>query len=251
MRKLMLVLMLLAMPLFAADETCPAVWHYPEGTPSSWGGNCAAASPQSPIRNAGPQRRQETLPLAELDYIGGSRYPVTMKNTGHDLKITPMFNGQLRYGNQTARLVQFHFHVPKEHDLDVWSNGRAELHLVHETANGEVLVIAVSIEVGASNPAIAALQALGTLGACRSAASVKPDQLVEMKTLLPAETRRYITYIGSLTTPPCSGQVRFILMNDGITATQEQLNFLKVLASGNARGIKSNSNPVTFRVAGQ
>jgi carbonic anhydrase len=254
MRVLTLVLTLLAAPLFAADETCPTLWHYPEGTPSSWGGACVTGTAQSPIRNMANQRTQASLPLAQLDYIAGQSYPVTMKNTGHDLKITPMFDGQLRYGSQTARLVQFHFHVPAEHNLDVWSGVAAELHLVHETANGEVLVVAVPIRVGAPNApnaALTALQRLGNPGACRSAASVKNDQFVTMRALLPAETRRFITYVGSLTTPPCSGGVRFILMNDGITATQAQINFLKVLANGNAREIKTNPGPVTFRVAGQ
>jgi carbonic anhydrase len=248
----MLLLALVATPLFAADETCPiTAWHYPEGTPSSWGGVCASGTIQSPIANNASQRTQATLPKAELDYIAGSAYPVTLKNTRYELKVTPMFNGRLVYGSQTARLIQFHFHVPMEHQLDVWRGAKAELHLVHETPDGKVLVVAVAISVGAENPAIAALQRIGDPGFCRSKASVKDEQLVKMQALLPHETRRFITYIGSLTTPPCSEGIRFILMNDGITATQAQIDFLKVLAQGNARGTKSNHNPVTYRVAGQ
>jgi carbonic anhydrase len=245
MRTLTVVLTLLAWPLFAADETCPAPWSYPEGP--AWGADCAAATPQSPIRNVASQRTQASLPPLQLNYISGLSYPVTMKNTSVDLKVTPMFDGRLIVGSQYGRLTQFHFHVPAEHDLDVWANAKAELHLVHESPQHEVFVIAVPINLGASNPAIAALQRLGSLAACRSATSVGEGQLVQMKALLPAETKRYITYVGSLTTPPCSGKVRFFLMNDAITATQEQINFLKVLASGNARGIKANSNPVLFQ----
>ena len=247
-----LVFTLTATSLFAADETCPVTaWGYPEGVPSSWGGTCASGTIQSPISNNANQRTQAALPLAKLDYITGRTFPVTLKNTSVDLKAVPMFDGRLEYGDQKARLVQFHFHVPAEHRLDVWSSAVAELHLVHETGDGKILVVAVPIIPGGENAAITALQAIGKPGQCKSAASVRDDQLVQMKALLPAETRRFITYVGSLTTPACNEGVRFILMNDGITATQPQIAFLRVLASGNAREPQRNSNPVTYRVAGQ
>jgi carbonic anhydrase len=247
-----LVLALLAPALFAADETCPiTAWSYPEGTPSSWGGICAAGTVQSPISNNANQRTQAVLPSVDLDYVTGRLYPVTLKNTSVDLKAVPMFDGQLGYGPQKARLVQFHFHVPAEHQLDIWRDAAAELHLVHETATGEVIVVAVALIVGPENPAIRALQNIGNPGQCASRISRSDAQLVKMQALLPAERGRFITYAGSLTTPPCAEVVRFLLMNDGITATQTQIDFLKVLANGNARGPKQNGKPVTYRVAGQ
>jgi carbonic anhydrase len=71
-----------------------------------------------------------------------------------------------------------------------------------------------------------------------------------MKSLLPLEKGRFITYVGSLTTPACSEGVTFILMNDGITANQAQLEYLKI-GAGNIRPPQANSNPVTYRVVGQ
>jgi carbonic anhydrase len=239
-------LFLIAATAFAADETCPPTWNYQQ----PWTGECLTGTAQSPIVNNANQRTPNpALTQPVISYLGLTA-PVTVKNTGHEIKVVPMFDGTLTVNGKTARLVQFHFHVPAEHKLDVWADAAAELHLVHETATGEVIVIAVPIiQVdNSSNPALAALRMFGTLKACESKASVRPNQLVPMGALLPAVTGRYMTYVGSLTTPPCSPNVTFVLMNDGIRATAPEIAYLK-LALGNARGTKTNANPVTYRVA--
>jgi carbonic anhydrase len=241
---LFVTLLFIAAPLFAADETCPTTWNYEQ----PWTGQCATGTNQSPIANNANQRFPDGgLQQPQLGYPT-LPVPVTIKNTSKEIKIYPMFDGRLMINGKTARLVQFHFHVPKEHLLDVWSGAEGELHLVHETADGSVIVVAVAISRGASNPALAALRNFGTLATCSSKASIRPDQLVPMTALLPANTGRYIRYVGSLTTPPCSPNVEFLLMNDGITATQEEIAYLK-LGNGNARGPQTNTNRVTYRVA--
>lgn len=248
MRRSMLfaALLVFATGLFAADETCPPAWDYQR----PWTGECATGVAQSPITNNADQRNPNPALTNPVIRYRNLTAPVTIKHTGHEIKITPMFDGTLTVNGKTARLVQFHFHVPKEHLLDIWADAAAELHLVHETADGQVIVIAVPIiEVrGSSNPALAALRNFGTLKACESKATVKAEQMVPMSALLPAVTGRYVTYVGSLTTPPCSPNVTFLLMNDGIRATPEEIAYLK-LGTGNARGPKSNDNPVTYRVA--
>ena len=240
-----LILVLAAPALFADDACVP--YNYCE----TWSGMCATGTQQSPIANNASDRRADPR-LGNL-----VRYPVnlvtgvTAKNTGTSLKSTTARRVQTNYNGAPITLEEFHFHTPAEHRIDVWIDARhppvamAELHLVHRNAAGKVIVVAVPIRLGPSNPALAALMALGTIPTCQSRTS--PTDAVPMAALLPAVTGRYITYEGSLTTPACDQGVTFLLMNDGITATQAQLNYIKIVC--NARPVQFNPNPVTFRVA--
>ena len=242
-------LCILALPLFGADETCPAKWTYSGMTgPSGWPAmypKCGGAT-QSPIRVT--RMTGDSHPEPAFDYLE-QKYPVILKNTSRELKVLPMFDGKMTYGAAVARLVQFHFHTGvggTEHKLDLWKDKVAELHLVHETPEGRTFVVAVAIAPGPSNPALAALLNFGTLEECHSKTSRTDNQLVEMQTLLPKDRGEFVTYVGSLTTPPCSEGVTFLLMNDGITATPEQVNYLRI-GAGNIRPPQQNSNAVTFR----
>ena len=114
---------------------------------------------------------------------------------------------------------------------------------MHRDPANKVIVIAVPIRLGPSNPALAALMALGSIPNCQSRTSA--PNAVPMAPLLPLVTGRYIRYKGSLTTPACDEDVTFLLMNNGITATQAQLNYIKIVC--NARPVQYNRNPVTFR----
>ncbi|HET7436847.1 MAG TPA: carbonic anhydrase family protein [Thermoanaerobaculia bacterium] len=248
-----LILILAAVTVFAADETCPITsWSYPEGPANPWPATYCSGANQSPIANNASQRTQDqSLPLAVVNYAGNVAFPITLKNTGTELKATPMFDGRLTWGTVSAQLTQFHFHVPAEHKLDIWADAAAELHLVHQVGD-RIYVIAVAIRRGHENPALTALLKLAPR-ACYSAASISNDQRVLMKALLPLEMRRYITYEGSLTTPQCNRGVTFILMNDGIEASAEQIDRLKIIRTptGNARAPQANGNRVTYRTAGK
>lgn len=254
---LIVTLSLVTLPLFGADETCPAKWSYSGATgPDKWAdidppvnAKCRSGLTQSPIVNNANQRTQAVHPLPSFDYL--KKYPVTVKNTSRELKVVPMFDGKLTYGTAVARLVQFHFHAPyTEHQLDIWRGAVGELHLVHETAEGRAFVVGVAISLGDSNSALESLRTFGELKECTSKATRTPEQYVPMDSLLPRERGRFVTYVGSLTTPACSEGVTFILMNDGITASQAQLDYLKI-GAGNIRPPQANSNPVTYRVVGQ
>ena len=260
---LLLVVLLLATVTFAqdgprilgSDETCPiTAWNYQDM--EAWKQNRAwqcGGTTQSPI-NANTRTQDQSLPTVRVDYYTGALHPITLRNTGYEYKAIPMFDGSVTFRTQIARLVQFHFHVPNEHVVDRWGNDvKAELHLVHETPAKEAIVIAVPIKAGgAANPALTALLKLTPLAACQSAASVRPDQLVPMRSFLPADMEfgqinRYITYVGSLTTPPCSQGVRFILVAP-IFATQTQIDGLQLIPNNARRPPQGNTNPVTFRL---
>ena len=214
-----------AYPLLASDP-CQLGYDYNTGDkgPANWGrlrpdwSQCNAGNIQSPIRIDGPNDSL-FLPLLRASYGSGL---VSVTNNGHELKVFPKFAVTLTRGDFTAKLVEFHFHVPAEHKNNTNGMAKGELHFVHEFPNGKQVVLAVMIKEGAENPALAALLA-DPPAACRTK---EPTRTIPLNQLIPGELNRYFTYIGSLTTPPCTEGVLWLVLNDGITASPTQIEKL-------------------------
>ncbi len=241
-------ILILAAPALFAAEGC-VTYNYCQ----NWTGTCETGNFQSPIANNARDRTAGTNLGPIGHYTETQPLPVTIKNTGTTVKVEPggARNVFLMYDGKRLRLDEFHFHTPAEHKLDVWlvpchNFAVAELHLVHRDPAGKTVVVAVPIYLGASNAGLAALKAAGHLPTnCNPIThTLLPAALAA---LLPTVTGRYITYEGSLTTPGCDQGVTFLLLNDGISATQAELDYIKVVY--NARPVQHNPNSVTFRVA--
>ena len=243
MRTFLALGLLLAATAFAADEKCPDYTYCQFWTT----GECATGTKQSPIAsNAAGRQRGAALQKVVVHYAG-EHVPVKLTNTSTTLKSHQTIKKLLliTFQGHDYGLDEFHFHTPAEHLIDVWDRAGhrpvAELHLVHKSGAAAV-AIAVPIYLGTTpNPALEALKAHGRPAACNSVEIAA----VPMGALVPPEIDRYITYDGSLTTPPCSEPVRFVLLENGLTATQAEIDFLRVTM--NARTAQYNANPVTFR----
>ena len=61
---------------------------------------------------------------------------------------------------------------------------------------------------------------------------------MDLNRMLP-EDRRYYTYMGSLTTPPCSEGVLWIVMKQPVQASQEQIDLFGRLYPMNARPVQA------------
>lgn len=203
-----------------------------------WEGACANGTRQSPIANNLNQRtRNERLEVPVLTAYRES-HDVSMTNTQTTIKVKPARADAVPikyYGDYW--LEEFHFHLPAEHVIDDWEKAvkpEAELHLVHKNADkSRAVAIAVPIYLGPSNAALKALMMAGRPPLCtfKSGPAALP-----IGALLPGDFSKFITYEGSLTTPPCSEVVTFLLMNGGITATREEIEFLRVTM--NARPVQ-------------
>jgi carbonic anhydrase len=64
--------------------------------------------------------------------------------------------------------------------------------------------------------------------------------MLDPSQILPAD-RRYYTYMGSLTTPPCSEGVQWVVMRQPVVATPEQIELFARLYPLNARPIQNAS----------
>lgn len=213
------------------DET-PVVqastsWGYgAEGGPADWGlmneeyAACAHGTEQSPI-NITPSSAESTdLAALDFDWSGGE---LMMEDTGLGFKATPSGDHTLTIGEDTYRLLQFHAHTPSEHTLD-GKSFPMEIHFVHQNDAGELAVVGVMIESGSMNADYASTVSAAT--AMGGAFNVE-----NLISLLP-ETYGYFTYPGSLTTPPCSEGVRWIVLKQPITLGADQ-----IAAFANAHGV--------------
>jgi carbonic anhydrase len=139
-------------------------------------------------------------------------------NNGHTIEVETEGDNVLTHNGIEFELVQFHFHVGSEHRVQ----GRGydmELHLVHRDAEGRLAVVGVFLKRGSSSGALAPIFA-----------SLPDDVDVrhhlesefDPTDFLPARRDNY-RYSGSLTTPPCSENVRWFVMLDPVTVSDEDI----------------------------
>lgn len=200
-------------------------WEYSgEAGPAQWArltpefGQCAGSN-QSPVNLAGLVEA-ELAPL-QFHYQAGGK---TLVNNGHTVQVNYAPGSTLQLDGMRFELKQFHFHAPSENLIE----GRSyplEGHLVHANDKGELAVVAVMFEPGRANPALSqAWQALPTkAGETRALkAPLSAEQL------LPTQ-RDYYRFSGSLTTPPCSEGVRWLVMKQPVQVSQAQIDAFKAV----------------------
>lgn len=219
-----------------ASGAQPAHWTYGgAGGPEHWGelspkfSVCSSGRNQSPVNLTAPIKAK--LPTLSMSY-GASGDEVL--NNGHTVQVNFKPGDVLTVGAHRYELKQFHFHKPSENQI----NGKLfpmEAHLVHADAEGNLAVVAVMIEDGASNPMLQAVWAGMPEKADVKVALPKP---VSAQDLLPAQ-RDYYQFSGSLTTPPCSEGVLWLVMKQPVTASAAQIErFGHVMHHDNNRPVQ-------------
>jgi carbonic anhydrase len=174
---------------------------------------CSGGLRQSPLdltRKAG---------TSDLETIVFDYKPTQLNvvNNGHTVQVDYDPGSRLILNNTPYDLVQFHFHVPSEHRL----NGMEfpmEAHLVHRASDGSLAVVGMLFYGGVINKpyVMAAMIKTPVLDTIwqdmpSKGSRVASKNTVNVADLLPVD-RQYITYEGSLTTPPCTEGVRWILL---------------------------------------
>lgn len=179
---------------------------------------CAGQN-QSPVNIEGTVEATLTLPQANYQPGGAS-----MINNGHTLQVDYAAGSTLLIDKQPFTLKQFHFHAPSENQIRGQSYP-LEAHLVHANDKGELAVLAVMFEEGEANPLLTDAWhylplATGQRIALKSA--LDAGQLLQPR----LDVYRFN---GSLTTPPCSEGVRWLVLKQPMTASAEQIAAFKAL----------------------
>jgi carbonic anhydrase len=236
MKKILLALSVSALLTGAVQAAAPTAsaphWTYTgEHGPEHWNEvseTCGVGKNQSPINLTDVAKA--TLAPLDLTY-GGMVTELT--NNGHSLQATVTGNNTLVIDGVTFELKQFHFHTPSE---NVINNHQFPLegHFVHADKDGNLAVVAVMFEMGGKNPELAKL----TANLPKSGETVKLAQSFPVKDLLPSVTN-YYRFNGSLTTPPCSEGVRWIVLKETKTLSDAQDKALMGMMGHNNRPVQS------------
>jgi carbonic anhydrase len=187
---------------------------------------CKLGGAQSPVDLANPLRVAALAGL-QVEYVS-TRVKVT--NNGHTFQINADKGSSLKIEGKRFDLLQFHFHTPSEHTLD----GKAfplELHLVHEAADKSLAVIGVLMTEGTTNTVLGRFWDRLP----KSQGEVDSGVTIDVKDLLPRATDDYFTYSGSLTTPPCTESVRWIVLKQPSQLSKSQIATFKAVFPMNAR----------------
>jgi len=225
-------------PAHAAGPAHPAHWDYQgEHGPAQWGtmkpefAKCSSGTRQSPIDIKDGIRLQ--LDPVQFDYKPSAFRVI---DNGHTVQVNVAAGNAIEVMGRRFELVQFHFHRPSEERID----GRQfdmVAHLVHKDLDGKLAVVAVLLERGSAQPLV---QAVWNNLPLEKGEELAARTTIDLNALLPPE-RGYFTYMGSLTTPPCSEGVLWMVMKQPVPISSEQISVFARLYPMNARPVQSAS----------
>ena len=210
-----------------ADEG--AHWAYDgHGGPEHWAelskdfSMCGLGRNQSPVNLAGAV--PSSLAAIRFDYPLETSEIV---NNGHTVQINIAPGSAIDADGHHYLLKQVHFHTPSENQIDGKSFA-AEAHFVHADADGNLAVVAVLFDDGAASPGLAALDPAMP----DRTGQHRPVQARNAIAALLPPSRDYFEYSASLTTPPCSEGVRWLVMKQPMTISPVQREALARIMHG-------------------
>lgn len=219
-------------------------WSYEgETSPEHWGeldlanSACVNGSEQSPINIEFSQVENEKA--AEDLQINYEPTSFSLMNNGHTVQANAASgSNSILIEGREYRLAQFHFHTPSEHQFN-GKNYEMELHLVHKDSNGKITVLGVMIQEGEENKNLA--DVWGILPKEETDKDIPLNESVDLKALLP-EDQTAFHYEGSLTTPPCTEEVKWTIFEMPIEMSKEQIEAFRQIFSDNHRPVQSLNN---------
>lgn len=221
------------------DEPDP--WGYSgDGGPENWGGlsddyaACSEGREQSPVDIGTGSAARGAGTDGELSFTHGREH-VHTTNTGLFVKVKyHEGRSRIRLGDREYSLVEVHAHTPSEHTID-GGGFPMEMHMVHRGPEGDLAVAGVLFRLGRANPAV---QQFIDAVPDRAGDQSFPDTTLDLSGLLPPVLSHY-SYPGSLTTPPCTEGVRWLVMSEIQEAAREQIDRISALT-----GSRANNRPV-------
>ena len=237
----------------AEKEVHAPHWSYFDGSegPENWGNlskdnlACLKGKSQSPININIDRAVKAQLNPIEFIYRPS---PLSIIDNGHTVMVNYGEGSNLMVDGRQYRLVQFHFHKPSEEAI----NGeRTDMvaHLVHQHHDGSLAVVAVLMSTikpvsprkywwgDDSIKENAFINTLWNNVPLVKGKTEMPGVMIDINQMLPAD-KNYFTYMGSLTTPPCSENVLWLVLKNPIYVSEEQVKNFDRMYPMNARPLQ-------------
>jgi carbonic anhydrase len=220
-----------------ADGHAPHWAYGGEVGPARWGALrpefalCAKGARQSPIDIRDGIAVDLEPPLFDYRPTG-----FAVVDNGHTVQVNLGPGNTVQVMGRRYELQQFHFHRPSEERI----NGRLfelSVHLVHRDPEGRLAVVAVVLERGAAQ---AVVQQVWNNLPLEKHEPLAASDAIDPAGLLPPDLR-YFTYMGSLTTPPCTEGVLWMVMQQPVPVSQAQIDIFARLYPMNARPVQQAS----------
>jgi carbonic anhydrase len=213
-------------------------WSYEgEGGPARWGKidpanvKCDTGERQSPIDIRDGIR-------VDLEPVTFDYKPVRFNvvDTGHTIQVNLGAGNSITILGRRYDLVQFHFHRPSEEKVNGVGYDMV-VHLEHKDMDGKLVELAILVEPGKPNSVV---QTIWNNMPLEKNDTVQPPGTIDLNQILPA-SRQYYTYMGSLTTPPCTEGVLWIVFKQPIQLSQDQISIFSRMYPLNARPIQNSA----------
>jgi carbonic anhydrase len=232
------LLLMLSLNTFASEHSHQAHWTYSgENAPANWGTlspefqTCSNGVNQSPIDLKGFV--DANLTEIPFSYKTAS---TEILNNGHSIQVNVATGSTITVDGIEFELKQFHFHTPSENNI----NGKSfplEAHFVHASKDGKLAVVALMFDEGKENTVLEQFWAKMPMKA-----GDKTELVVEKIDALLPSNKDYYRFNGSLTTPPCTEGVRWIVLKEASTLSKEQIKkFAEVMGHPNNRPIQGTN----------
>ncbi|XOF32817.1 MAG: carbonic anhydrase [Candidatus Electrothrix sp. YB6] len=218
-------------------------WGYTgAGAPEHWGELypafelCAQGVNQAPINLTG-FIEAELEPIT-FNYTGLATEVV---HNGHAIQANYTAGSTMTAAGKTFMLKQFHFHTPSENLID-GKQFPMEAHFIHADTDGHLAVIAVMYTLGEENAELKKIWQQMPAKAGKKSGMVSQARA---ERLLP-KNKEYYRFNGSLTTPPCTEGVLWLVMKNPVTVSEAQVKQLaEALGHPNNRPVQPiNARPV-------
>jgi len=215
-------------------------WKYGNGNhgPYFWGSLkpeykiCEVGERQTPININTKEVLDIDTPPIILNYSGRGH---VFFNNGHTVEVEVEGNNIARIDGIKYKLLQFHFHTHSENTINN-QYFQMEGHFVHKSKEGKLAVIAVMFKKGRYNPILEKL--IRRIPKNFKDINDISNLYLNLRELLPQDLS-YYKFSGSLTTPPCTEGVTWIVLETPLEASSEQLEQFRKVLGDNYRPIQS------------
>lgn len=152
-------------------------------------------------------------------------------DNGHTVKAVFKEENYIEISNKKYFLKQLHFHTHSEHSVEGVFYP-LELHLVHKASDGKLAVLAFFIDVDNKNTNRFGFFKNIKRGAT-SETTIKLSRLIRY-------AGEHFFYNGSLTTPPCTENVHWIVFDKHLSLNRTQVENFRAIYSRNYRHINTH-----------